>query len=43
MSKEQHTLPVDCQAAEFDIDTPDDYASLASHDAALGRFHDEQE
>jgi len=42
-SNEQHTLLVDCQAAEFDIDTPDDYASLASHDAALGRIRDAQE
>ena len=43
ISNEQDTLLVDCQAAEFDIDTPDDYASLASHDAALGRIRDAQE
>jgi molybdenum cofactor cytidylyltransferase len=39
-SNEQDTLLVDCQAAEFDIDTPDDYASLASKDAASGRIRD---
>jgi molybdenum cofactor cytidylyltransferase len=43
MSNEQHALLVDCQAAEFDIDTPDDYASLPSNDAALGRIRDAQE
>jgi molybdenum cofactor cytidylyltransferase len=43
MSNEQNTLLVDCQAAEFDIDTPDDYASLPSDDAVLGRIRDEQE
>ena len=43
MSNRQHTLLVDCQAAEFDIDTPDDYASLASNDAASGRIRGEQE
>jgi molybdenum cofactor cytidylyltransferase len=30
MSNEQNTLLVDCQAAEFDIDTPDDYARTVS-------------
>jgi molybdenum cofactor cytidylyltransferase len=43
MSNEQNTLLVDCQAAEFDIDTPDDYASLAAKNAALGRIRDQQE
>jgi len=43
MSNEPDTLLVDCQAAEFDIDTPDDYASLAANDAALGRIRDQQE
>jgi len=42
MSNEESTLLVDCQAAEFDIDTPDDYASLASDDAGSGRIRDEQ-
>jgi len=43
MSNEQDSLLVDCQAAEFDIDTPDDYASLASKDAASVHLRDEQE
>ena len=43
LSNEQHTLLVDCQAAEFDVDTPHDYASLASHDAAPGRSRDQHE
>jgi len=43
MSNEQDALLVDCQAAEFDIDTPDDYASLASNDAASGRVCGDQE
>jgi hypothetical protein len=43
LSNEQHTLLVDCLAAEFDVDTPDDYASLASHDAAPGRGRDQHE
>jgi molybdenum cofactor cytidylyltransferase len=41
-SNEQDTLLVDCQAAEFDIDTPDDYASLASKDATSERIRDER-
>jgi hypothetical protein len=43
LSNEQNTLLVDCQAAEFDIDTPDDYAGLVANDAALGRLRDAQE
>ena len=42
LSNEQDSLLVDCQAAEFDIDTPDDYASVASNDAASGRIRGEQ-
>jgi len=41
-SNEQHALLVDCQAAEFDIDTPDDYASLTPNDAASGHIRDKQ-
>ena len=43
MSNKKDALLVDCQAAEFDIDTPDDYASLASNDAASARIRGEQE
>ena len=43
VSNEQDTILVDCQAAEFDIDTPADYASLASNDAASKGIRDEQE
>jgi molybdenum cofactor cytidylyltransferase len=42
VSNEQDALLVDCQAAEFDIDTPDDYASLVSNDAASGRIRGKQ-
>ena len=37
LSNEQDTLLVDCQAAEFDIDTPDDYASVASRSRSFSR------
>jgi len=43
ISNERDALLVDCQAAEFDIDTPDDYASLVANDAALGRIRDQQD
>ena len=36
MSHEKCTILVDCPAAEFDIDTPHDYANLESNDAAVG-------
>jgi molybdenum cofactor cytidylyltransferase len=42
-SNEQDALLVDCQAAEFDIDTPGDYASLASTDAGVKRIRAEHE
>lgn len=36
MSNGESAILVDCPAAEFDIDTPHDYASLESNDAELG-------
>ena len=43
MSNEQDALLVDCQAAEFDIDTPGDYASLASSDVGVKRIREGRE